>query len=743
MKNKKVYHYTVFCLLLSAATIAYCSAMPPINDDSDQEEFHSSSEDTSSDSGGAESDADDPFPSRSSVTSHDSSLLELQKKGLTQGHDLEGILGEDHTQTTLEQAKDALERRRGVEIRIGATDAGGIRGVIPVKLWRHLQNKTGKKIHELFDWLTGSSTGAIVAIAMAARKPVSYRDKNKKKKSRYENVMSLDNLFDLYTTKGDEIFSGWSYFNPKGIRGPIYNPEGKMQILTDILGDLTMLDVFCDIAVPFFDWNEGENVWYTSVAVREGILPNIYLRDLAQASSSPLLYLPAHHFKSIDGTREFWGMDPGTYLPNTALHALDIARARDPAEGQFLVVSMGTGKYKPKCKLTQVMNTNLLTAAPLLLAMSMKGSTTSANTALECQLNRDEKQYYRFDPYLGDTNPDLDNVDPDYIERLRRMTREHIRVLDTEFRILSSKLTEGLTDKSDNLLRFELLQLAQQGYIEGVAGDAGGSDGRQGYTSEYTMKQPAPSITPNPQSGAGSVHQNSTSQTSSRAGSLNKDRQQDFVGMPTSGSQAGRTRGMTATGTHTIDPRAATTNAQATSRTPKPSPSVRRRTPQQQQTITLTPSEKGSNADDDRSLIERLVPSSTSQGGTPIENAESVASSDHKLIGRLLTGSESNQSAHFDAFGEQSTAEEPVVSHDKSATDQSVDANILTSDDRVLLERMDTNLPVTAEDLIEGAITEASILSDDDIALLENLVSNPAKKSTGTNGEGHDGYTSS
>lgn len=45
-------------------------------------------------------------------------------------------------------------------------DGGGIRGLIQIEILRQIEEKTGRKITELFDWIVGSSTGGVVALAL-------------------------------------------------------------------------------------------------------------------------------------------------------------------------------------------------------------------------------------------------------------------------------------------------------------------------------------------------------------------------------------------------------------------------------------------------------------------------------------------------------------------------------------------------------------------------------------------------
>jgi patatin-like phospholipase/acyl hydrolase len=65
------------------------------------------------------------------------------------------------------------------KFRILSIDGGGIRGLIPAKVLMELEREldtteSGKRLHEHFDLICGTSTGAILAIAIALGVPASY-----------------------------------------------------------------------------------------------------------------------------------------------------------------------------------------------------------------------------------------------------------------------------------------------------------------------------------------------------------------------------------------------------------------------------------------------------------------------------------------------------------------------------------------------------------------------------------------
>ena len=50
--------------------------------------------------------------------------------------------------------------------RVLCLDGGGIKGLILIEMLITIEYVTGKKITELFDWIIGTSTGGILALAM-------------------------------------------------------------------------------------------------------------------------------------------------------------------------------------------------------------------------------------------------------------------------------------------------------------------------------------------------------------------------------------------------------------------------------------------------------------------------------------------------------------------------------------------------------------------------------------------------
>ena len=59
-----------------------------------------------------------------------------------------------------------LKHLRDAGSRILFLDGGGMKGLVQIEILSQLEKETGRKITELFDWIVGTSTGGIIALAL-------------------------------------------------------------------------------------------------------------------------------------------------------------------------------------------------------------------------------------------------------------------------------------------------------------------------------------------------------------------------------------------------------------------------------------------------------------------------------------------------------------------------------------------------------------------------------------------------
>ena len=57
--------------------------------------------------------------------------------------------------------------------RILFLDGGGIKGLVQLEVLMQLEEATGRKVTELFDWIVGTSTGGVIALTLVYGEPIS------------------------------------------------------------------------------------------------------------------------------------------------------------------------------------------------------------------------------------------------------------------------------------------------------------------------------------------------------------------------------------------------------------------------------------------------------------------------------------------------------------------------------------------------------------------------------------------
>lgn len=271
--------------------------------------------------------------------------------------------------------------------RILSIDGGGIRGLIPITTLMEIEKRCGKPIAELFDIIAGTSTGAILALALT--KP------GEDGRPKY----SARQLRDIYERDAAQIFHHPACWWANLIRPKYISSSGIDKIMLHNFGDTRLKDAVADVLIPSYDI-ENHSPWvFRSRQARRSEEYDFSMCDVARAAAAtPTMFKPVclpsagGHISLVDG---------GVFANNPSLLAYaemhDIAARK---HDDFLMVSLGTGEAMPSMKGRGNGSWGYVHWSVPMLELVSEGGSEAVHQQVRHLLPADD--YYRFQVDLPD-----------------------------------------------------------------------------------------------------------------------------------------------------------------------------------------------------------------------------------------------------------------------------------------------------------------------------------------------------
>ena len=213
-------------------------------------------------------------------------------------------------------------------------DGGGIRGAATTEFLslveKQLKSTHNKTVRECVDFYAGTSTGSIIALALAT------------------TDMTMSAINQLYNyDNAKEIFSpnrGW--FEIDGVNAPRYEASGKSDVLKREFGKAVLGDVAAGkhvLAVTYGIEKRRPYVLKTTKAA----MTSLSSYEVADASSAAPSYFPTKELSLPPDNEDHWLIDGGVIANNPTMCAYSEACRIWPKE-QKRVLSIGTGSHSRK-----------------------------------------------------------------------------------------------------------------------------------------------------------------------------------------------------------------------------------------------------------------------------------------------------------------------------------------------------------------------------------------------------------
>jgi patatin-like phospholipase/acyl hydrolase len=292
------------------------------------------------------------------------------------------------------------------KFNILSIDGGGLRGIVPLRILQELERRTGKRVHQLFDMMAGTSTGGLIASCLSLRK----------EPGSFDPLYSPDALSKLYTDYGSTIFPpsgsiGKFFKKINNLYNPAFDDKGIDKVLKMFIADQRINDAIMPLLISTYNLNGNQPVFFKSSEAHTDPTANALIYDICRATSAAPTYLPSYSFPYKG--QMLTGIDGGVYVNNPAMASLaelskwgksGFYKKRDGSTSiemaDVCVVSLGTGSYTGSITQQQAVGWGQLDWVTRITDIMMKG--VNQTTHYESNEVLYDGQYIRLDMAIGE-----------------------------------------------------------------------------------------------------------------------------------------------------------------------------------------------------------------------------------------------------------------------------------------------------------------------------------------------------
>ncbi len=291
------------------------------------------------------------------------------------------------------------------EFKILAIDGGGIRGIIPATLLSEIEKKIKHPIWKYFDLICGTSTGGIIALAIAAEK-------------------SATEIAELYDTKAEKIFSAVhtekfmrGFFAWKELiwgKGALYKSDSLRKVLQEKLSRggqyLKMKDAKTRLCIPAINISTGKTVIFKTPH-KVNIPADMeffydkedYMWEIAMSTCAAPFYFKPLCFKNA------YFIDGGLWANNPSLTGFVEAIRCGFKSEEIKILSLGTGSeiFQVAKDKAEKMNFKNYNNGKDLIELSFEVQSQAVNNEILSLL---PKENYARAQYIFKKNIGLDSI---------------------------------------------------------------------------------------------------------------------------------------------------------------------------------------------------------------------------------------------------------------------------------------------------------------------------------------------
>jgi predicted acylesterase/phospholipase RssA len=291
-------------------------------------------------------------------------------------------------------------------MKVLAIDGGGIRGLIAARVLAEFERRCERRASELFDFVAGTSTGAIIACGLTRPEP-----------------LAAERIARIYLEEGPQIFDRSLLKRITSVEGFVderYDSEGLLTSLRRHLGTTRLADARPGVLLTAYDLERRRALLLRGE-------DDISMVDAAHASSAaPSYFEPVR----VGGATL---LDGGVFATNPAMCAFALAGG-----DVELLVSVGTGEHTRRLPYEKVRDWGRIEWLRPVLDVVFDGTADAVDIQLDALMGA---SYVRFQTPLDEASDDLDDVTPENLAALEREAERLIAAHDDQIDRLCARLT--------------------------------------------------------------------------------------------------------------------------------------------------------------------------------------------------------------------------------------------------------------------------------------------------------------
>ncbi|MCL1124992.1 patatin-like phospholipase family protein [Shewanella surugensis] len=317
-------------------------------------------------------------------------------------------------------------------IFILSIDGGGMMGLLPVKLLQYIESQAQQPIHDIFDLIVGTSSGAVTAGFTSL--------KNTDNQARFP-ITQILNMYRYHSKGLFESSIKHTILSLDGLLAPKYSTRKKYTLLDTYLSQITLQEAFVPIMIPAVDVEHMQAMFFKSWEHQH----YFFMKDiLSGATNMPALYAFTDIY-SLDNTVQYTLIDGATFMDSPTIPAWLAAKELYPNK-HYIIVSLGAGSVannhfisiKPQMGILQ-WNINLLKVIGF-------ADIKSSDIIMQSMVNLPGTNiinYYRFDTILDMNTVSAFNTSSQNIETLERYGQQMIEENKNQLNELIQKIIDN------------------------------------------------------------------------------------------------------------------------------------------------------------------------------------------------------------------------------------------------------------------------------------------------------------